>query len=39
MNWKYTIRKINGKRTRCKVRKKTDGKILVRKVGVRNYTD
>lgn len=39
MKWKYTTRKINGKRTRVKVHKKTKGGYLVRKVGHRNRHD
>ena len=39
MKWKYTRRKINGKRVRVKVHKKTDGGYLVRKVGHRNRRD
>lgn len=39
MKWKYTTRIINGKRTKAKVHKKTDGTYLVRKVGFRNRTD
>jgi hypothetical protein len=39
MRWKYTTRKLNGKRTKCKVHKKTDGSYLVRKVGYSNRTD
>lgn len=38
-NWRYTIHIRNGKRVKVKVRRKSDGKYLVRKVGVRNYTD
>jgi len=37
--WKYTKRRINGKKRKCKVRKKSDGKYLVRMVGHRNRTD
>ena len=39
MKWKYTTRKVNGKRTRCKVHKKSNGGYLVRKIGVRNSHD
>ena len=39
MKWTYTTRKINGKRCRAKVHKKSDGGYLVRKVGHRNRTD
>jgi hypothetical protein len=37
--WKYTRRTINGKRCKVKVRKKSNGNYLVRKVGVRNKHD
>lgn len=37
--WKYTRRKINGKMRDVKVITKSDGKPLVRIVGVRNTTD
>lgn len=33
MKWKYTRRKINGVRTKCKVHRKGNGNYLVRKVG------
>lgn len=39
MKWKYTMRKLNGKRCKAKVHRKTDGTYLVRKVGHRNRTD
>ena len=39
MKWKYTTRKINGKRCKAKVHKKSNGGYLVRKVGVRNRRD
>lgn len=37
--WKYTRRTINGTRTKVKVRKKSDGGVLVRKVKFRNRHD
>lgn len=37
--WKYTRRTINGKRVRCKVRRKSNGGYIVRKVKVRNRHD
>ena len=37
--WKYTRRTIGGVRCKAKVRKKSDGTYLVRKVGVRNSHD
>jgi len=39
MKWKYMIRKINGKRCRVKVHKKTNGGYLVRKVYYKNRHD
>ena len=38
-SWRYTRRVINGKKCRVKVRRKVDGKYLVRKVGFRNSRD
>jgi len=39
-SWRYTRRKTaSGPRTRVKVRRLSDGREQVRKVGVRNYTD
>ena len=37
--WKYTRRSIDGKRCKVKVRRKSDGNYLVRKVGYRNRRD
>ena len=39
MAWKYTTRKLNGKRRKVKVHRKGDGNELVRVVGKRNYSD
>jgi|GEM_PF-1356740 hypothetical protein len=39
VTWKYTIRKINGKRRKVKVAKLKNGKVLVRVTGHRNKTD
>jgi len=37
--WKYTRRTIGGVRTKVKVRQKSDGGYMVRKVKVRNRHD
>lgn len=39
MHWKYTHRRVNGRRVRVKVHKKANGSYLVRKVGYRNRHD
>jgi hypothetical protein len=39
MKWRYTRRKIKGRRTRVKIHKKADGNYIVRKVGHRNRHD
>jgi len=38
-NWKYKKRKIGGKVRNVKVAKMADGKVRVRVVKKRNYTD
>jgi len=39
MKWRYTRRKINGKRRKVKVHRRENGNYLVRVVGYRNYHD